>query len=179
MLQRSILSLFMAISLLCLAGVPAGAADAFPDLPLTGPLDEEQKEYLGLSDEARPSAIGARYLFIELFSMYCPICQRNAPKVNALYQKVSSAGFGKNVRFIGIGAGNTAFEVKVYGEKFGVAFPLFDDPNYVWHKALGEVGTPTFYLVDMQEGRTVRYRHEGAIDDVNVLLALIKGFATP
>ncbi|MDD3311621.1 TlpA disulfide reductase family protein [Pseudodesulfovibrio sp.] len=171
MFRRLILALF----LLMLLAAPAIAGQAFPDLPLTGPLEAGQRSYLGLSgDEVRPSAVGARYVFVEVFSMYCPICQHDAPSVNQLYAKVREAGFGKDMRFIGIGTGNTAFEVNVFREKYAVPFPLFDDPDFTWHKALDEVGTPAFYLVDLEDGRSVRYHHVGALSDVDVLLALLK-----
>jgi len=169
---RRLISAFLLLTLLAL---PAMAGEAFPDLPLAGPLDDGQRAYLGLSgEEVRPSAMGARYLFVEVFSMYCPICQHDAPSVNRLYEKVQASDFGKDVRFIGIGAGNTPFEVEVYRKKYAVPFPLFDDPDFIWHKALGEVGTPAFYLVDLRDGRSVRYNHVGAIDDVDVMAALLK-----
>ncbi len=130
---------------------PAQGAPPFPDLPLTGTLTPEQTAYLSPSGTAiSPSSVKAEYLFVEVFSMYCPICQRDAPSVNALYKKVVASALGKRVRFLGIGVGNTPFEVDFYRKKFEVPFPLFEDPSYAYHEALGEVGTPAFYLVDVK-----------------------------
>lgn len=156
---------------LLLISAPAWGGGTFPDLPLAGTLTSEQIEYLSQSgSELKPSTIGADFLFVEVFSMYCPICQRDAPHVNELYEKVAASELGKRIKFIGIGAGNTPFEVDFYRKKFEVAFPLFEDTQYVYHKALGEVGTPAFYLVAPKKGMAVLYYHEGAIENVDALI---------
>lgn len=152
-----------------LAAVSATASDRFPDLELNGSPTPEQTAHLGV--ERTPfmvSDITAEYLFVEVFSMYCPICQREAPAVNALQENVR-AKVGDRVRFIGIGAGNTPFEVAFYAKKYQVAFPLFHDKDFIAHKALGNVGTPAFYLVDLKNGWNVLFFHEGAMGDASVM----------
>ena len=51
----------------------------------------------------------------------------------------------QNIRVIGIGVGNTAFEVNTFREKFAIPFPLFPDPDFKIYSALGKVRTP-FYI---------------------------------
>jgi len=174
-MKRWFPSLALALLLPLMLAAPAPAADTFPDLPLQGALGEGQAAYLGLDGgEAKPSAIKADFLFVEVFSMYCPICQRDASTINDLYDKLQASDLSGRVRVLGIGTGNTAFEVDVYRNKFKVGFPLFNDEDYVWHKALGEEGTPAFYLVDLRGERRIVYHSVGAIEDADAALKTIR-----
>jgi len=157
----------IATVLMVIGTAPAWGGEIFPDADLTGTLSYSQKVYLGVStSQIKVSDIKADYLFVEVYSMYCPICQADAPKVNELYDAISRDGRGDNIRFIGIGAGNTPFEIDFYRKKYNVAFPLFSDSDYVIHKALGEVGTPSFYLVKLKGGAMeILYSQEGEMKD--------------
>jgi len=163
------------MTLALLVSVPAWAGDVFPDVILTGKISDAQKSYLGVSgEEPKVSDIKADYVFFELYSMYCPICQHDAPKVNELYDKIALTGRAGHIKFVGLAAGNTSFEVDFYRKKFNVSFPLFEDPDYVMHKALGEVGTPSFYLVKLKGGgMEVLFFQEGEIKDMDGMFKII------
>ncbi|WP_316897635.1 TlpA disulfide reductase family protein [Pseudodesulfovibrio indicus] len=171
--------ILLSVVCLLLLATSAMAHDVFPDVQLEGKITQEQREYLGVPEgDFKISNINADFLFVEVFSMYCPICQRNAPSVNAMFADALASDKAGALRFLGIGAGNTPFEIAFYQKKFGVEFPLFEDPDYVAHKAVGGVGTPAYYLVDMREGkRSIVLFHEGEIKDkaafLKDLLALI------
>lgn len=125
------------------------------DLPI--PKNEQEREYLGLSGRTtfKIPQIKAQLVFIEIFSMYCPHCQREAPRVNELYHLINQEkDLKKDIKMIGIGAGNTPFEVDHYKKTYQVPFPLFHDKDYKIHKALGEVRTPFFILVRIYEDGT-------------------------
>ena len=51
------------------------------------------------------------------------------------------------VRLVGLGAGNSPFEVNVFREKFALTFPLLADPDFAAYKLLGQVGTPYYYVL--------------------------------
>ena len=128
---------------------------------------EQAASYLGIPAGATDVAltkIGAEILLIQVFDMYCMNCQREAPDVNALYERVQGSDLAKRVRFLGIGKGNTQTEVRIYHERYKVPFPLFADPN---KKAVNQMGidrTPTFVIVDLKRQRVLheQWRLESA-----------------
>lgn len=130
---------------------PLPVGSNMPDLLLRGELNQGHIDHLGLSGPApRPlSDIKAKTVILVAFSMYCPHCQREAPILNELDALIASRGLGKDVKLIGVGIGNSDFEVKVFKEKYAVVFPLFSDPDFKINKEIGEVGTPFFYVLNM------------------------------
>jgi peroxiredoxin len=159
------------------AGPPAKGA-AFPALTLPGPPRAEERGYLGLSGTGpfKLSQLPAQLVVIEIFSMYCPICQKEAPLVNELYQAIEKDPALKGrIKLIGLGAGNTPYEVDFFRKKYQVPFPLLADENFVLHKALGETRTPYFFVVklDPKEPPRVIYSELGGIKKVETFLETI------
>jgi thiol-disulfide isomerase/thioredoxin len=92
--------------------------------------------------------------------MYCPYCQADAPKINELYQLIEKDSDLKNkIKMVGIGAGNTPFEVEVYKKTYKVPFPLFPDKDFVVHKVCGEPRTPYFIIVRINDDKTHQIIH--------------------
>jgi thiol-disulfide isomerase/thioredoxin len=154
------LAMIVALAFACnpipaLASSPPQQGDVFPDISLPIPQDPGHREYLGLKGEGRfkMAQIKAEVVIIEIYSMYCPHCQREAPRVNALYQAIEqSAEYKGKLKVVGIGVGNSSFEVEVFRKNYDVPFPLFPDAGYSIHKRLGEVRTPYFIGVRIKEG---------------------------
>ena len=152
--------------------------DLLPDFNLSIPEKPSQKEYLGLSGGGsfRIPQISARMVIVEIFSMYCPYCQREAPEVNKLFELIQGNETLKDkVKLIGIGVGNSPFEVSVFRDKYGVLFPLFADQNFSIHKCLGEVRTPYFIVVRIDRDGTheIIYSELGGIKDADSFLKSI------
>jgi thiol-disulfide isomerase/thioredoxin len=112
------------------ADKPPQKGETLPSIQLPVPKSLVEKSYLGLSREGSFTIpqIKARVVIIEIFSMYCPYCQKDAPGVNELYQLIEKdPDLKKDIKLIGIGAGNTSYEVGVYKKTYTVPFPLFSD----------------------------------------------------
>lgn len=154
----------------------AHAIGAMPDLVVKHELSVEEKSYLGLtSDTFKLSDIQSDYLFVLAFSMYCPVCQRDAPHINKVYETLSTGPAAEKIKFMGIGLGNNPFEVSVFKKKFSVPFPLVSDGEYAVHKALGEVGTPTYYVLKITNGKVeTLHTQQGETEDTDAFISLIK-----
>jgi peroxiredoxin len=150
----------------------------FPDITLSMTEKASEKEYLGLSGKGpfRISQIKADLLIIEIFSMYCPYCQKEAPIVNELYQIINKREDLKNkIRIIGVGAGNNPFEVDVFRKQYNIQFPLFSDESYSVHKSVGEVRTPYFFVIKKpgDKKNTIIYSKVGSIQDPKQFLDMV------
>ncbi len=147
----------------------------WPQFTLPVPDDTLQRSYLGLKQRTTFSVdeIQSDFIIIQVYSMYCPICQREAPRVNQLYKAIDQQGnLSKRLKIVGIGAGNSAFEVDFYRQNYKVPFPLFPDGEFKIHKILGEVRTPYFYLLKRGRGgqATVIYQKAGGFKDPEAFL---------
>ncbi|MEA1923649.1 MAG: TlpA disulfide reductase family protein [Pseudomonadota bacterium] len=118
-----------------------------PAITLTTPKDRSLRNYLGLpeNESFTIDEINCEILIIEIFSMYCPHCQKDAPAINELYELIESdKKVAGRVKIIGIGTGNSAFEIAVFKKKYKIPFPLFADADFAIHEDLGNVRTPYF-----------------------------------
>jgi peroxiredoxin len=150
----------------------------FPNLALTGKLTGEQAAALGLTSDKMPvplDAIKAEVLVVEVFSMYCPHCQKEAPEVNALQALVARRGLDNRIKIIGLGAGNSEAEVEIFRQKYHIPFPLFADADFVAHKAVGEVGTPYFYVLQRKSGQKNFTVLDGSLGRMDSPEAFLKG----
>jgi thiol-disulfide isomerase/thioredoxin len=150
-----LLALTIGVVILCTPAMgesagPPVVGGKLPDFPLGVPQEGAEKAYLGLSGSGtfKIPQIRARTVLIEIFSMYCPYCQKEAPNVNRLHELIEAdpALRGK-IKVIGIGVGNSSFEVGIFRKKYGIVFPLFPDGDFALHRLLGEVRTPYFLAV--------------------------------
>jgi thiol-disulfide isomerase/thioredoxin len=166
--MKNILLFFVVGSLLSLCTVAISAEpkddSILPEIVLVTPKDDEHRKYLGITSEPgepfQIADIDADIIIIELFSMYCPFCQKEAPLVNELYRKATEHMLqGLSIKIIGLGASNSQFEVEHFGNNYEVEFPLFPDKDMGIYKALGGDGTPGF----------VAYKIKGVTVPVNVL----------
>ena len=144
------------------ANKPPEKGEGLPGINLPVPKNPDERNYLGLSGSGlfKIPQIKAKAVLIEIFSMYCPYCQKDAPGVNELYRLIENNPDIKNkVKLIGIGAGNSPYEVEVFKKTYDVPFPLFPDKDFVIHKACGEVRTPYYMVVKMNEDGTHQIVH--------------------
>jgi len=141
-------------------GAPVVNPETLASIRFPMPQDRAHREYLGLGagDSFTLGQIKADAVMVELFSMYCPICQSEAPKVNDLHRVISQdQSLKARVRFLGIGIGNTPYEVEVFRKKFKIPFPLVPDEDFTAQKAVSEkIRTPTFLVLRIELGKRLR-----------------------
>lgn len=172
--------------LLALLAAPLGAQDtreghlrALNSLSLYTPEDAGERQYLGLKDAPEKIPLGridAEVLIVEVFSMYCPHCQRHAPDANKLYHALDSREeFRNKIKMIGIGIGNSQYEVGLFREKYAPPFPLFDDRSSAVVGSLNGIYTPHYFGLKMKDGsiREIFYSESGAFSDAEAFLEMI------
>jgi thiol-disulfide isomerase/thioredoxin len=158
------------------AAAPPAVGGILPDIVLDVPKDSGERSYLGLSWWNKTftiPAIKARVVIVEIFSMYCPYCQAEAPKVNALYEKIEAdPALKEKMKLIGIGVGNSSYEVGVFKKRYQIPFPLFPDGGFAIHKQVGEVRTPYFIGVRIEGDGSHRvfFSRLGAFDTADGFL---------
>jgi thiol-disulfide isomerase/thioredoxin len=139
------------------ANLPPAKGSRLPPINLPIPKDPVEKKYLGLSGSGffRIPQIKAQVVIIEIFSMYCPQCQKIAPEMDEFYHLIENDPNLKNkIKLIGIGAGNSCYEVEVFKKTYHTPFPLFPDGDFTIHKALGDVRSPYFIAIEInKDGR--------------------------
>jgi peroxiredoxin len=157
---------------------PPAAGGSLPDFQLPAPKDSADKNYLGVSGPFfsgpfKIPQIKANVVIIEIFSMYCPYCQAEAPHMNSLFSRIESDPDLKGkIKLLGIGAGNSEYEVGVFKKKYHVAFPLFPDGDFKIYDVIGEVRTPYFIGVKINPdgSHQVIYSKLGAFESVDRFL---------
>jgi len=142
-----------------------------PSISLPIPEQSGLRDYLGLDGKGAFNIPGVRadLVIIEIFSMYCPFCQKEAPNVNELFRIIDNSTEWK------IGAGNSPFEVDVFRKTYSISFPLFPDSDFSLYEALGKVRTPFFIVVkvDKDGSHKVIYSKGGGFGEPTAFLDLI------
>ncbi len=138
--------------------LPAYAvSEEMPELSLITPESKVDREYLGLETQPQEvfhvDDIKADILVIELFSMYCPYCQAEAPLVNDFHELASAKkSEGITIKMLGLGASNTEFEVQQFKNIYQLMFPVLPDKSLEMYDKLKGEGTPGFVVVRLKEG---------------------------
>ena len=175
---------FSSLMVCLLISIPIGAAHAAKGVPvgntipafeLKTPMSPEQRQYLGLKDSETftLSQIPSKFLLVEFYSIYCHVCQRQAPTANKIYKFIlNDETMRKDIKVIGIGIKNNQKEVETYRKTYGVEFPLFSDPDKEVTQKTGIKDTPLTVLIN--ENGKVLLSHLGLVKDVDNFLREIR-----
>jgi peroxiredoxin len=157
---------------------PPAVGDVLPVIELPVPQDGRLQEYLGISGAGLFSVdqIKADIVIIKLFSVYCPLCHKDAPKMNQLYAKIeSNAELKGRLKLIAIGGDNSVQQVTQFKEEYDLKFPVFADGSGLIHRQLGSVKFPYYMGVKLDGSHNARifYARLGQIQDVDTFLKSI------
>lgn len=158
------------LALLLLAGTVRageGGLQRIPDAQLQPSQQQCAKLPCGQDGRLALADLPGRYLLIEIFSMYCPYCQASADEVNRLARLIQRSPNADQMFLLGLGAGNSRFEVDYFRDKFDVPFPLFPDRDMAVYDHLDDPGTPFFILAEKDDkpGLRVLWTHAGPFDN--------------
>jgi thiol-disulfide isomerase/thioredoxin len=151
---------------------------SWPAITLPLPSDPVMRHYLGVTegDTFTVDDIESEVVVVEIFNMYCPFCQREAPHVNGLFELIDrDADLSRQLKIIGIGVGNSPYEVDYYRRSYSVQFPLFADRNFDIYNKVGRVRTPHFFILKRNGHRRFRiaFVHSGGFKTPEAFLAEI------
>ena len=141
-------------------------------------LNEAEKQYLGLESTSGAfglSDIRAKVLIIWLFDMYCPNCQKAAPRVNEVYRLVNSGRHSNDIKLIGVGAGNSSLEVASFKKKLAIPFPAFPDENLKMAEIMSKSVYPYFLVLRLEQGEKIEvvFGRKLSVFDPSGFLALV------
>ncbi|MFC1857424.1 peroxiredoxin family protein [Thermodesulfobacteriota bacterium] len=157
---------------------PLPEGSKLPRVQLSPPMTDSERRYLGLADEKvfDMGQISTDVVLIEILNMYCPYCQKAAPRVNELYQLISEDPDLKDrIKIIGIGATNSQYEVDTFKKKYEVPFPIFPDQERIIYKKLKATRTPFFIAAKKKDNKryVVIHTKSGGLDSAKNFLVLL------
>lgn len=139
---------------------------------LQAPASEKDKIYLGITKPVfRLSDVPSKLLLLEIIGVYCPVCYRQAPIFNNLFNRIEKSSLKGKVKMLAVAAGGNLTEIQYLNEQKQYGFPIVPDPVFEVHKILGEPRTP-FTLLVSPDGK-VLYTHMGVIEDLDAFWKII------
>jgi peroxiredoxin len=146
-----------------------------PQFTMDAPSSEKDRQYLGLknSESFSLSQIPAKLIVVEIFSVYCPHCRKQAPKLNKLYKLIQQdPKLSQDIKMISVAAGADQSKTDKWRETFHIPFPVLPDKDTEIWKNFGQPGVP--YTLVVSTCGTVLSDHAGATEDVEELFRHIK-----
>lgn len=166
-LRRLVFTLFF-LSVFSLA-FALEKGEYFPDLKLENEVSASYGKDFHLNKIATP------VLVVQIFNMYCPHCQKDAPVANELFKRLVKDFGLKKVSMLGLGIGNTKREVEVFKNSFQIEFPLFWDKDNRFLKKFGHLGTPYFFVLKKtKQGFKIVYTKAGELQKIEGIYEQVK-----
>jgi len=170
-----VIMMFISTMTMAASTQPPQTGSSLPEIKMIKPVEAGDLKYLGISGSGTflTNEVKGQALIIQIFSLYCPYCQKDAPNVNRFFGLIENNPKLKGkIKILGIGAGNSQFEVNTFKKKYKVEFPLIPDADFQVHKMIGEVRTPYFIVVKLKGPKKLEvvYSRLGAHENVEAFL---------
>lgn len=120
-----------------------------------------------------------RFLIVTFFDLYCVACQQSADAFVTLGNTLDKRPDHDAIVPLGIGLGDTAFEVQAFLRTYPLSYPCLADPEKTWQAPFDLQGTPTVLTLAVEkDGLREILRHQGRFrnDDIAELLAEIEKY---
>jgi len=163
-----------------ITGIKSGdRPDNFAELKFAIPDQEQQIKYLGL-DPVLPgfslSQISGSVLVLEVFTSYCPYCERETEKLNHLYLLLEQQDLDREIKIIAIGMSCFKAEAERFARKNKVLYPVFSDPQNKTYYLIGRKRTPYLAILLKNENRGYQLvlDQEETLSSAEELLKLIR-----
>lgn len=124
-------------------------------LNLPAPTSKHAQSALGLSADKTHFKLGdleADLLVIMVFDMYCHVCHQSSENMQAVADSLLKSPKVQSVCILGLGRGDTDFEVQTFVKKLGLKFPGIPDRDKSVTDALGVRTTPSGFLFCRKTG---------------------------
>ncbi|MBI4774680.1 MAG: TlpA family protein disulfide reductase [Deltaproteobacteria bacterium] len=121
------------------------AGDTFPEVTMPAPRAAGDKAYLGLgtAPDFTLNQVSADVILVELLSVYCYSCQKQAPIFNKLYELIEGDPKARGrIKLLGIAVGSEDLEIDEFRREYKVTFPIIQDPEFEIYHELGGTRTP-------------------------------------
>lgn len=160
--------------------IPSVIADGMelPKFKIILRSSAQERQYLGLKEDLENfsiSEVPAKIILLEIFSVTCPNCKIQAPKLNNVYKLIQlNNEISSDIKLIGIAVGCDYTVLEKYKASMSIPFPLFPDENYIVWQQLGKPGIPCTLLIS-GNGKVLT-SHFGVTKDEEDLFRQIKEF---
>jgi peroxiredoxin len=131
-----------------------GLQQAF-EMTVTAPASAESKAKLGLAEDVesfRPADLETDLFVLLVFDLYCHACQQSAKNMAWLNEQIDNDPRLRKAAVIGLGRGDTPFEVQTFMRKLKLDFPAISDRDKAFTDGLGVDRTPSGFLICRQTG---------------------------
>ncbi|MCX8043799.1 MAG: redoxin domain-containing protein [Desulfobacterota bacterium] len=98
---------------------------------------------------------GFNVTVLEFISIYCDVCKKKTPKLNALLKKYGS----EKIKIIAVALANNQPEIEAETAPWGVQFPILPDPDKLTLHLYGFHKVPQMYIID--NAGIIRYSGNG------------------
>lgn len=154
---------------------PVKVGQNLSELTFNAPYTLEEQTYLGITDQQNFTLndLDADFFLIEVVGAYCPVCHAQSTEINHLFNRIiRDEKLGQRMLMFSVSPGSTKMEIEYLKSTWNAPYPILEDYDYVFHKALGNPDTP-FTLIVSQDGM-VHYAHLGRIPELSVFLEKIR-----
>jgi hypothetical protein len=158
---------------------PIGKGAHFPNVLFKNVLSNEEESYLGVSGKTRVSFkdFAGTVFITEVFSTFCMTCPENVPVLNGVYSAIQNdPELRGKIKIVAFAAGDNVSDVGGFRKKYHVLYPVFADPGFTAHSALGGPRVPYTLIVKRNaKADMIVYARQGVLGSSEEVMRIVRG----